>query len=181
MPSLEDYVHARLDVLARLRQGASQSELTYYAGVEDSYRRLLEAPQGESSTLKHRLSRILEMIARLEYEMRQPQLGQYWHTWAREELALLRGRAVQLAGTAGLTFDDAAITLTDDDYRLQDLRESLETRLEEIESLSGLIRSKIEKSGTSAACQRLEEIGEEKAQIEQQLRSIMQNNKSYSR
>ncbi|MCD0175650.1 hypothetical protein IHN32_06775 [Deinococcus sp. 14RED07] len=169
MTDLNVYVQERLDALKALRRSASAHDLTYYDSMEQLYRSWLEPAQGHAdSPPDARLERLHEMMARLEYELTQPQLGPYWHAWARDELALLRTRAGTLAREHGLDAAPTTPPLSPEDHDRQGRQESAAVRLSEIESLISLLQSS-RYAGNARAQASLSTLEAEQREIRSQL------------
>lgn len=176
MADLELYVQQRLEVLQRLQRTATAEELAYYRQVQELYQSLLDSPseQAAPAGAVPRVQRLSHLVVRLEYELRQPELGTYWHAWASQEAERLRSQLAQLPdGDKVLVQLRETLMLSEGDYQRQDEVEGLETRVEEIDALMGLLQAHQSRSGISAAAEgRLQQLRSEQEQVRRRLEAL---------
>ncbi|CAM3304517.1 hypothetical protein DESA109040_07430 [Deinococcus saxicola] len=146
-----DYFQNQLDLLEHLLPSASPSERDYYNALKTQYTAMLtqntasaDAPE---DLARRRRDRAWRYVAQLERELKQPELGEYWHRWILEELPQARTRLEHLHNSyCALVAEPQGPPESDPALELLNARNELAAQqVEEIEALIGLRRSWLER------------------------------------
>ncbi len=176
----EQSCQAQFAALERLRQDATASELKFYRSAEAELKEWYEferslPDQPTSDSLGKRYAHLQKYLARLEYELGLPELGEHWHHWAKEEVTKAQQRLSQTRDQLEALGMDSDGDIPPDRSTLEsDLkRGALSTRLEELRMLYGLKTAWLERRGATAEAIRnhaeLQRLSQEIQEISSQL------------
>lgn len=161
-------IEQQLRALEILRANATESEHGFYDSAEEELRGYLDALAAPpapvtAERLRTRLERIVRTLDRLRRQLDDPDLGEYWHAWARDEVALVEAAREN----AEQQWRELA---SNEPFELPPLDEAEQTRaltiedaankVEELEMLRGLHVSWMEREGGDAGAEALADIDE---------------------